>query len=141
MNVNASPVYVVEIASSCEFMPEVIDRVVETLCEHGAITQAREAKVRICMQEGIVNAIRHGNKGQVEKHVRVELCADASGWAIKIYDEGDGFNPDKVVLPDSASAGGRGLCLMRHFMDGVEFDPDLKCLELRIAAPQQTQGD
>lgn len=141
MTIKMQPAYAVEIPSTCERMPGVIDNVIDVLRKLGAISGAQEPKVRICMQEAIVNAIRHGNKGQIEKTVRVEVCPDAQGCAIKIYDEGDGFSPDSVESPDATSAGGRGIVLMRHFMDAVNFDVATKCLELRLARPQKAQGE
>jgi anti-sigma regulatory factor (Ser/Thr protein kinase) len=141
MNIKLQPAYAVEIPSTCEQMPGVIDSVIEVLEKLGAINGTQEPKIRICMQEAIVNAIRHGNKGQLEKTVRVEVCPDNEGCAIKIYDEGEGFCPDSVESPDATSAGGRGIVLMRHFMDAVNFDAATKCLELRLALPQKAQGE
>jgi len=121
-------------------MPDVIDGVIGALHSLGAISGSQEPKIRICMQEAIVNAIRHGNKGELEKTVRVEVCSEQEHYAIKVYDEGEGFDPTQLSTPGANSAGGRGVCLMQHFVDEVLFDQDAKCLELRLNAPQKVQG-
>lgn len=82
--------------------------------------------VHLAVEEALVNAIRHGNKEDVNKQVRV-LCRVATDrLLIEIEDEGTGFVPDDV--PDCTEEenlevpSGRGIMLMRSFMTRVEYN-------------------
>ena len=44
--------------------------------------------------------------------------------------EGGGFRVDDVALPESDQLGGRGICLIRHYMEHVTFDTAAHCLEM-----------
>jgi len=50
-----------------------------------------------------------------------------------VRDEGEGFNAEDIELPDCEQLGGRGICLIRHFMDHVEFNEAEHCLEMRFS--------
>jgi serine/threonine-protein kinase RsbW len=81
--------------------------------------------VSVAIRESVINAIKHGNRGDEAKRVYVELTPlDAEtppGIAIRVRDEGPGFDPSSV--PDCLAsenllkASGRGIFLMRSFMD------------------------
>jgi len=85
--------------------------------------------VRLALEEALVNAIKHGNGGDREKRVFVQFTvavdADLGGMAVTVRDEGRGFDPD--ALPDPLSpenllkSSGRGIFLMRNFMDDVSI--------------------
>ena len=81
--------------------------------------------VSVAVRESVINAIKHGNGGDERKHVHVQFTpfeADASpGIRIRVRDEGPGFDPS--TLPDPLApenllkASGRGIFLIRSFMD------------------------
>ena len=81
--------------------------------------------VRLALEEALVNAIKHGNRSDPAKTVRVRYQACPKQLLIEIQDEGRGFDPDG--LPDPLSPenlerpGGRGVFLMRHYMSWVQF--------------------
>ncbi len=83
--------------------------------------------VSVAVRESVTNAIRHGNAGDAGKRVHIEftyLGADA-GLAIRVRDEGCGFDPE--ALPDPLSPenllkpSGRGIFLIRSFMDELDL--------------------
>jgi len=80
--------------------------------------------IHIALEESISNAIRHGNKEDPEKKVRVQCELETDRFWAKVCDEGEGYNPEKV--PDCRAAenlerpGGRGLALIEAYMDKVE---------------------
>lgn len=83
--------------------------------------------VSVAVRESVTNAVRHGNAGDAGKRVHIEftyLGADA-GLAIRVRDEGRGFDPD--ALPDPLAPenllkpSGRGIFLIRSFMDELEL--------------------
>jgi serine/threonine-protein kinase RsbW len=81
--------------------------------------------VHLAAEEALVNAIRHGNRCDPQKQVRVCCRLSDDRVRIEIADEGPGFNPKEVPDPTDpnrlAIPSGRGLMLMRSFMSTVEF--------------------
>jgi len=80
--------------------------------------------VGVAVRESVINAIKHGNALDERKRVHVEftpLDGESPGVAIKVRDEGCGFDPS--TLPDPLApqnllkSSGRGIFLMRSFMD------------------------
>jgi len=76
------------------------------------------------VREGVINAFHYGNKEHPDKkiHLAVDLTADK--MIIHVLDEGAGFKlsdvPDPLAEENLLSTSGRGIFLMRAFMD--EFD-------------------
>ena len=82
--------------------------------------------VNVAVRESVINAIKHGNGHDEQKRVHVEFTPLNSsdppqGIHIRVRDEGPGFDPD--TLPDPLApenllkASGRGIFLIRSFMD------------------------
>src|ERR671919_1621682 len=80
--------------------------------------------VGVAVRESVINAIKHGNGNDEQKRVFVEfapLASDGPGIAIRVRDEGPGFDPE--TLPDPLApenmlkSSGRGIFLIRNFMD------------------------
>jgi serine/threonine-protein kinase RsbW len=88
--------------------------------------------VHLAMEEALVNAIQHGNRLDARKNVHVSCRMAPDRVQIEIADEGPGFNPN--VLPDPTCSdrihkpGGRGVMLMRAFMNRVEFNDKGNCV-------------
>lgn len=80
---------------------------------------------RVGITEALANAVLYGNQGDPGKRVRVEVSIDRSRVALRVEDEGRGFDPAAVpdpTLPENLDrSGGRGLFLIRELMDEVEF--------------------
>jgi serine/threonine-protein kinase RsbW len=88
--------------------------------------------VQLAMEEALVNAIKHGNREDATKQVRVHCALSAERIRIEISDEGPGFDPTAVPDPTDDSRlevpCGRGLLLMRSFMSLVEFNAAGNCV-------------
>ena len=91
--------------------------------------------VHMALEEAIINAIKHGNKRDPEKQVHVVVNSTLEEFYLKVIDQGQGFDPDAV--PDCTAAenlelgSGRGLLLMRHYMDEVVYNDVGNQLEIR----------
>ncbi len=89
-------------------------------------TNAEWLAVRLSVHEALTNAIRHGNQHDAGKSLVVIWSISSAAVRIRISDEGSGFNPDLVPDPTlEATIGlssGRGLWLMKHYMDVVSFN-------------------
>ena len=83
-------------------------------------------RVRLAVEEALVNAIKHGNRQDPSKRIQIGLCLSADRVRIEIIDEGQGFDP--AALPDCTDPKqldqpcGRGVMLMRSLMSRVEFN-------------------
>jgi len=83
--------------------------------------------VSVAVRESVTNAIRHGNGGDAGKRVYLEfMCLGAgNGLAIRVRDEGPGFDPnclpDPLALENLLKPSGRGIFLIRSFMDELEL--------------------
>ena len=81
-------------------------------------------KIGMAVRETMVNAVVHGNRYNLKKHVHLNVEATGDRLAIKIMDEGEGFEPKE--LPDPLAEenllrqSGRGLLLIKAFVH--EFD-------------------
>lgn len=83
----------------------------------------------VAVREAVINAIRHGNRNILGKRVVVEFETtappDVPGLTIRVRDEGQGFDPDLVADPLASEnllkSSGRGIFLMRTFMDDVQL--------------------
>jgi serine/threonine-protein kinase RsbW len=82
--------------------------------------------VHLTLEEAFLNAVKHGNKMDPSKKVKVEYSIDADKIEISITDQGSGFQPDAVDDPrfgeNLFKPGGRGLLLMNSYMDMVKFN-------------------
>ena len=81
--------------------------------------------IKLALEEALVNAIKHGNRLDRNKMVRVTYYVRADEFHIRISDEGKGFDPEDVPDPTDIEnlerPCGRGLLLMRHYMNEVQF--------------------
>ena len=83
--------------------------------------------ISMAVRECMVNAVAHGNKYNARKRVYLKLEAQPGTLAVTIGDEGDGFDdidvPDPLAQENLLKQSGRGLLLMRAFMDECEHAP------------------
>ena len=85
--------------------------------------------VGVAVRESVINAIKHGNCSDVRKRVHVEFTTlqgeAVPGIAIRVRDEGCGFDPSTLADPlaqeNLLKSTGRGILLMRSFMDEMTF--------------------
>jgi serine/threonine-protein kinase RsbW len=86
--------------------------------------------VGLAIRESVINAITHGNENDASKHVFVEFdasrTAGVASLVVRVRDEGRGFDPSTVADPlapeNLLKSGGRGIFLIRTFMDDVRIE-------------------
>ena len=89
-------------------------------------SQGATFAIKLALEEGLNNAIKHGNRFDPAKMVEVQYEIDRLRAVITITDQGPGFDP--LVVPDPTAdenlekPSGRGIMLMRAYMDKVEFN-------------------
>ncbi len=104
--------------------------------EKKMIPQKYFNKVFLCISEAVVNAIEHGNKGDIEKDVVITIECDLSCLNVVVHDEGNGFNYCKVKDPTRSdnlmNEGGRGIYIMKSICSELSFRNDGKSVEIKI---------
>ncbi len=104
----------------------LIEKAIDEICNANNITEEHYGNVLIAITEGVNNAINHGNKQDSSKEVIVEFTISEKQLVCKITDEGPGFDYENVPDPTSPEniekPNGRGVFLMRHLSDDIEFD-------------------
>jgi len=81
--------------------------------------------VHLALEEAFTNAVKHGNKMEPNKAVKIDYAIEPDKIEICMTDEGPGFDPE--VIPDPRYGDnlykptGRGMLLMRSFMDVIEY--------------------
>lgn len=84
-------------------------------------------QIGMAIRECTVNAVVHGNRYSKNKKIHLEIERSATNLIVTIRDEGAGF--DLTSIPDPTSPenllrqSGRGLLLIRAFMDEVDLRP------------------
>jgi serine/threonine-protein kinase RsbW len=81
-------------------------------------------RIGMSVREGVINAFHYGNQERPEKKIYLWLDITQEKLVIHVMDEGKGFKlrdvPDPLAEENILSTSGRGIFLMRAFMD--EFD-------------------
>jgi serine/threonine-protein kinase RsbW len=79
----------------------------------------------VAVRESVVNAIKHGNRGDETKRVALDFTLHPRALEVQVQDEGQGFDPATVPDPSKEEnllkADGRGIFFMRSFMDEVSY--------------------
>ncbi len=103
-------------------------------------------RVQLAYEEAIVNAVRHGNRNARDKTVDVELTCCNERVMIRIRDQGEGFDPEKVPDPRQESLlevpGGRGVLLISEVMSEVYYnDVGNEVTMIKIKGDNPLDGD
>ena len=116
----------IEITISSRFENiELVQVIAEHLCENAGLDEDGSHWIGMAVREAVANAIKHGNKLNVQKKVNATFDLHEGELEITISDEGEGFDPGKVSDPlnpqNLLKTSGRGIFYMRTFMDRVQY--------------------
>jgi serine/threonine-protein kinase RsbW len=118
---------------SLKDVPRVVEEILEKM-ESLGIYNDIPMELRLAIEEALTNAVKHGNKLDPEKSVSLRVETFPESVQIEIEDEGAGFDHGKVPLPTDDEniwkTSGRGVFLIRHFMDKAEYSEGGRKLKL-----------
>lgn len=81
--------------------------------------------IRLCLEEAVINAIKHGNKENRKKQVYINVGLVKNAIKITVKDQGKGFNYKSIASPikgkNIKKPSGRGIFLIKKLMDTVQF--------------------
>ena len=91
--------------------------------------------IRLGLHEALVNAVKHGNKFDSSKVIKVKRIITPHWWVWIIQDQGQGMKQDKrkFTLPRRIdSVNGRGLFIINECFDDVRWSPKGNKLQLAL---------
>lgn len=110
--------------STMESVNEV-EEAAEKLAADAGLDEDDRFHVAMAVREAAVNAVLHGNEYDPAKQINVSLENNGEALVFTIADQGHGLDPDSLpdpLAPENLLRGtGRGIFLIRSFMDEVHF--------------------
>jgi serine/threonine-protein kinase RsbW len=117
----------IDIQSSFE-MVDLVHVVFESLSSEVGFDADASHWMSVAIRESVTNAVRHGNKLDIEKRVVIRFDVGDGEFSVTVEDEGEGFDPQEIPDPlaeeNLLRASGRGVFFMKNFMDEVTYDFD-----------------
>jgi serine/threonine-protein kinase RsbW len=114
-----------ELPSDVTLMNGVLNYLMERVAKLGVVKPER-SNLFVALDEAFVNAVKHGNKNDPSKLVRITAELSASEARFTVEDEGQGFNVHEIPDPcDPANlfkTSGRGVLLIYNIMDEVQYN-------------------
>jgi serine/threonine-protein kinase RsbW len=105
---------------------EIAEEINRRICMTAGCGEEEEFQVGMALHEAVINAIWHGNKNDPSKRVWLQFRFFPERLEIHVRDEGQGFDvekvPDPVLDSNLLSVSGRGIFLIRKFMDEVRVE-------------------
>jgi serine/threonine-protein kinase RsbW len=114
-----------ELPSDLALMNGVLDYLQERVAKLGLIKPER-SNLFVALDEAFVNAVKHGNKNDPTKLVRITAELTPQEASFTVEDEGEGFDirqiPDPCDPANLFRTSGRGVLLIYNIMDEVEYN-------------------
>ena len=118
-----------------------VESFVERIANKYKIAPDLYGNILISLTEAVNNAIIHGNDNDESKTVEVQLSEANDAIALRVRDEGRGFDyqslPDPTSPENLTKIGGRGVFLMHQLSDKVDFQDNGSTVEMRFQLNQQ----
>ena len=133
--------------SAIQNISPLVDRLMR-LIEGSHCVSGKEFDVELALREALGNAVVHGNQEDPEKEVLIHCrCGPGNEISIVVTDQGKGFDVGQTVRNglalDPTAEHGRGILLMKAFMDDVRFERGGSEVHMRLRArnsSRQTQA-
>lgn len=125
----------IEIYSNLKNVRKIED-FIDEICDYFNVHNDYFGNILVAVTEAVNNAIVHGNQSDESKKVTVIFEAKDGNLTFAVLDQGYGFDYRLIPDPtDPASDGiaGRGLYLMNHLTDEIEFNEKGNGVKLKFA--------
>ncbi|HSI89114.1 MAG TPA: ATP-binding protein [Pyrinomonadaceae bacterium] len=114
-----------ELPSALSLMHIVLDYLMKRVEKLGVISP-EQSNLFIALDEAFVNAVKHGNKFDAHKLIRVTAEVSKKEARFTIEDEGEGFDvhniPDPLDPENLFKTSGRGVLFIYNIMDEVKYN-------------------
>ena len=102
-----------------------VERTAEEFAVRAGFDEDTVPNIAMAVREAVVNAVLHGNAYDPAKHITVSFEVSSDSLIIRVADQGPGLDPSTLpdpLAPENILRGsGRGIFLIRTFMDEVHF--------------------
>lgn len=102
-----------------------LEQIAEQCAEKAGFDEDTVPHIAMAVREAAVNAVLHGNAYDSNKSIKASFETKPDSLVIRIADQGPGLDPEKIpdpLAPENILRGsGRGIFLIRAFMDEVNF--------------------
>jgi serine/threonine-protein kinase RsbW len=102
-----------------------VELTAEQVAQRAGFDEETTTHVAMAVREAAVNAVLHGNAYDPSKHITASFETTSDSLVIRVSDQGPGLDPDTIpdpLAPENILRGsGRGIFLIRAFMDEVHF--------------------
>lgn len=93
-------------------------------------------KLYLCVSEAVINAIKHGNRNDLNKKVIVKIDCSLHEIEVFIEDEGDGFDRSKLQNPTDKEnirkESGRGIFIIKNLTECINFNEKGNSIQFKI---------
>ena len=127
-------IYSACVPSSVNSIGIVVDELINSLKNcYGAVNDCTLFELKVILNEVLINAVRHGNREDENKLVKVDAGVSGQGViCIVVEDEGGGYDFNntcrchkpfcEVTDPLEATENGRGIMIIRSLCDNVKVN-------------------
>jgi len=113
-----------ELPSDLALMNSVLEYLLDRVDKLGLV-KVEQSNLFVALDEAFVNAVKHGNRNDPGKLLRVTAELSAREAIFTVEDEGEGFDvheiPDPTDPANLFKSSGRGVLLIYNIMDEVEY--------------------
>ncbi len=106
---------------------DLAESIVKRVAEASGFEEDDVHKIGMAVREGVINAYNYGNQHDPAKKIHIIVELEAEKMIVHVLDEGKGFEltevPDPLAEENLLRTSGRGIFLMRAFMDELHVRP------------------
>ena len=114
-----------ELPSAISLMHIVLEYLLKRVEKLGVV-KSEQSNLYVALDEAFVNAVKHGNKYDATKLIRVTAEVSKEEARFTIEDEGEGFDvqniPDPLDPENLFKTSGRGVLFIYNIMDEVKYN-------------------
>ena len=114
-----------EIPSFISLMHCILDYLMKRI-EKSGIIKLENSNLFVALDEAFVNAVKHGNKFDAKKLVRITADVSDGEARFTVEDQGEGFDvnsiPDPLDPDNLFKTSGRGVLIIHNVMDEVKYN-------------------
>lgn len=114
-----------EVPSYISLMHDILDYLIKRVEKLGVVN-TENSNLFVALDEAFVNAVKHGNKFNAKKLVRITADVSKEEARFTIEDEGEGFDVNSIPDPRNPEnlfkTSGRGVLFIYNIMDEVRYN-------------------
>ncbi len=114
----------------------VVESFVNRMVEQYKLSPDLHCNILVSLTEAVNNAIIHGNCSDESKNVLIQFKRLKNVLAIRVSDEGNGFNlsdvPDPTSPENITKCGGRGVFLIQQLSHAVRYHDNGSTVEMQF---------